>query len=102
MSGVEAGEGSGTAAEAIAPSPPLASPSTAGPIAHKREDTRRLLALGLAALLGVVGLLLIILTAEHEISLSDAKDLALAIYSPIVVLASTALGFYFGVQQDGR
>jgi hypothetical protein len=83
------------------PSPPLASPSTAGPLAEKREDTRRYLAVGLAVLLAVVGVLLIVLTAIHDLTLEEAKDLALAVYSPIVVLAGTALGFYFGVHQDG-
>lgn len=80
------------------PSSPLPSPTTV-PIAHKREDTRRFLAIGLAVLLGVVGILLIALTADKDLSYNEAKDLALAIYSPIVVLAGTALGFYFGVQQ---
>jgi hypothetical protein len=83
------------------PTPPLAAPSTV-PIPEKREHTRRHLAIGLTVLLGFVGLLLIALTAAHALSLEEAKDLALAIYSPIVVLASTALGFYFGTHQNGR
>lgn len=81
------------------PTPPLASPTTQ-PIQEKREDTRRYLAIGLAVLLAVVGLLLIALTADNDLTLEQAKDLALTVYSPIVVLAGTALGFYFGVHQN--
>jgi hypothetical protein len=80
------------------PTPPLSSPSTQ-PFEEKREDTRRYLAIGLAILLGIVALLLIALTADDDLTLGEAKDLALAIYSPIVVLTGTALGFYFGVHQ---
>jgi len=93
-----------------APGP--ASPSTPTPQAptlgdkydpaEHREHTRARLAGGLALLLAVVGILLIGLTAAKTISLSDAKDLAEVIFSPIVVLTGTALGFYFGVHQDGR
>lgn len=69
---------------------------------EKREVTRAQLASGLALLLAVVALLLIVLTADHDLTLGEAKDLALAIYSPIVVLTGTALGFYFGVHQSGK
>ena len=86
--------------------PPEAPPApTLGPkydpVEH-RERTRGRLAVGLAFLLAIVGLLLIVLTATHAISLNDAKDLAEVIFSPIVVLTGTALGFYFGVHQNGR
>jgi hypothetical protein len=81
------------------PTPPLESPSTQ-PLDEKREDTRRYLAIGLAILLAVVGILLIVLTATKALTLDEAKDLALTVYSPIVVLAGTALGFYFGVHQN--
>lgn len=67
-----------------------------------REQTRGRLAVGLAILLGIVGLLLIVLTAAKALTLDDAKDLAEAIFAPIVVLTGTALGFYFGVHQTGR
>ncbi len=43
-----------------------------------------------------------ILTAAGSLTLGEAKDLAEVIFSPIVVLTGTALGFYFGVHQDGR
>jgi hypothetical protein len=67
--------------------------------AEHREHTRAQLAEGLAVLLAVVAILLIVLTAAKAISISDAKDLAEVIFSPIVVLTGTALGFYFGVHQ---
>lgn len=70
--------------------------------AEKREVTRAQLASGLAILLGALALLLIGLTAASAISIGETKDLAAAIYSPIVVLTGTALGFYFGVHQSGR
>ncbi len=64
-----------------------------------REHTRARLAEGLAVLLAIVAILLIALTAAKCISVNDAKDLASVIFSPIVVLTGTALGFYFGVHQ---
>jgi fatty acid desaturase len=70
--------------------------------AEHREHTRARLAAGLAFLLAIVALLLITLTASGSLSLDTAKDLAAVIFSPIVVLTGTALGFYFGVHQDGR
>jgi hypothetical protein len=82
-----------------APKPPSTDPYDP---AEKREITRAQLASGLAVLLGVVGLLLIVLTAWGKLKLDETKDLADAIYSPIVVLTGTALGFYFGVHQGGR
>ena len=66
-----------------------------------REHTRARLAAGLAILLAVVGILLIVLTAANALSLEQAKDLAAVVFSPIVVLTGTALGFYFGVYQSG-
>lgn len=69
--------------------------------AEHREHTRARLAAGLAVLLAIVGVLLIVLTATGALSLNDAKDLAAVVFSPIVVLTGTALGFYFGVYQSG-
>jgi len=66
-----------------------------------REHTRARLAAGLAMLLAVVGILLVVLTACNALSLGEAKDLAAVVFSPIVVLTGTALGFYFGVYQSG-
>jgi hypothetical protein len=67
-----------------------------------REHTRGRLAVGLAILLGIVGILLIVLAAIDALTLGEAKDLAIVILSPIVVLTGTALGFYFGVYQSGN
>ncbi len=85
-------------------SPALPRQPTVGPynIAAAREQTRATLAGGLAVLLGIVALLLIGLTAFNALAIGDAKDLAEVIFNPIVVLTGTALGFYFGVHQDGR
>jgi hypothetical protein len=69
--------------------------------AEHREHTRARLAAGLALLLAVVGILLIVLTAADALTLEEAKDLAVVVLSPIVVLTGTALGFYFGVYQSG-
>jgi hypothetical protein len=100
------------ATSASAPEPPLeaSAPSTPAPAAptvgkpynqrEHREHTRARLAGGLAILLGIIGTLLICLTAAGSISLDDAKDLGLVVFSPIVVLTGTALGFYFGVLEN--
>jgi hypothetical protein len=69
--------------------------------AEHREHTRARLAAGLAVLLAIVGILLIVLTATKALTLDEAKDLAAVVFSPIVVLTGTALGFYFGVYQSG-
>ncbi len=66
-----------------------------------REQTRAKLAGGLAVLLGIMGILLIALTAAGTLTLEQAKDLAEVIFAPVVVLTGTALGFYFGVHQGG-
>lgn len=82
----------------IAPTTPSTEPYDP---AEKREITRAQLASGLAMLLGVLALLLIGLTAWGALTVDETKDLAAEIYSPIVVLTGTALGFYFGVHQGG-
>jgi len=87
---------------ATAPAPTREPTITKYSIPEAREQTRATLAGGLAVLLGIVGLLLMILTAAGSLTLGEAKDLAEVIFSPIVVLTGTALGFYFGVHQDGR
>jgi hypothetical protein len=71
------------------------------PIEH-REHTRAWLAGGLAVLLAILGVMLISMTAADALNLGEAKDLAAVIFSPIVVLTSTAVGFYFGVHHNGR
>ncbi|MFL5866026.1 MAG: hypothetical protein ACJ766_02890 [Thermoleophilaceae bacterium] len=61
-----------------------------------REKIRARLAQALAAALIVVVLSLIFLTAFDKLTVGDAKDLSLAILSPLTAIAGTALGFYFG------
>lgn len=90
-----------------APIPPAALPPVEPPQPGKsydpteaREKTRGRLAVGLAILLAIVALTLVSLVAANELSAEEAKDLGEIVFSPIVVLTGTALGFYFGVQQQ--
>jgi hypothetical protein len=61
-----------------------------------REKTRSRLALLLFALVAVVALSLIGLTAADALAEGTTKDLVAGILSPLIVLTGTALGFYFG------
>lgn len=61
-----------------------------------REKTRSQLAVGLLALLAIVALSLIGLTAWHKLAPDTTKDLIEGILSPLVAVTGTALGFYFG------
>jgi hypothetical protein len=61
-----------------------------------REETRSRLAQVLVALLVVVALSLVGLTAWGKLSIDQAKDLAGVVLSPLVAVTGTALGFYFG------
>jgi hypothetical protein len=62
----------------------------------RREKTRSELAIGLLALLAVVALSLIGLTAWHRLAPDTTKDLVEGILSPLIAVTGTALGFYFG------
>jgi hypothetical protein len=53
-------------------------------------------------LLAAVALLLVCLTAFNALSIADAKDLALAVLTPLVAITGAALGFYFGGPKDGN
>jgi hypothetical protein len=64
--------------------------------AKDREDARRRLAYSLLALLCFVAVSILLAEFTGLINLDEAKDLAVAIFSPIVALVGTALGFYFG------
>lgn len=88
--------------EVSEPSPGLPAATASYSPAEHREHTRAHLAIGLAVLLGFLAVLLIVLTAAGLLSLNDAKDLGLVVFSPIVVLTGTALGFYFGVLQGDK
>lgn len=61
-----------------------------------REKTRSRLAQGLLLLLAVVALALVVLTAVDLLSIDDAKDLGVAVFTPLVAVTGAALGFYFG------
>jgi hypothetical protein len=56
----------------------------------------------LVALLAVVSLALIICPAAGWIRIGEAKDLAVAVLTPLVAITGTALGFYFGGQKNGE
>ena len=68
----------------------------ASDLARDQEGARRRLAYSLIGLLALVVVLLLLGDFAHWIDVDEAKDLALAILSPVVVLAGTAIGFYFG------
>jgi hypothetical protein len=66
-----------------------------------RERTRSRLAQALVGALILVTLGLVVLTAFDAITVDEAKDLAVAVLSPLVAITGTALGFYFGGRKDG-
>ena len=70
--------------------------------APDRESTRSWLARALVLLLSIVSLGLIVGVASSWLSTEQAKDLALAVLSPLVALTGAALGFYFGGEQNPR
>jgi hypothetical protein len=55
----------------------------------------------LVALLVAVALCLVVFTATDLLSIDEAKDLAVAVLSPITVLTGTVFGFYFGGHRRG-
>lgn len=61
-----------------------------------RERARSWLAKALVCLLFVVALGLLIGVAGGKLTSQQAKDLSLAVLSPLVALTGAALGFYFG------
>jgi hypothetical protein len=62
----------------------------------EREKMRGRLALGLVALLAVVIVSSLVFIALNWATVADIKTLLDTIMSPLVALAGTALGFYFG------
>ena len=66
-----------------------------------REDTRRLLAMGLLVLVGVIALAAEAAVIFHAIAITDLSDLSV-IFTPIVTLAGAAFGFFFGQQSSHR
>ena len=67
----------------------------------ERELTRKRLALLLAAVVVLISLLLVVLTATNNLSITEAKELAGFVLSPLIGVTGTALGFYFGGHSAG-
>lgn len=65
-----------------------------------RESTRSWLAKALAWLLSATTISIVGLAAADLLSVNEATDLAQVVLSPLVAITGTALGFYFGGQQD--
>lgn len=51
-------------------------------------------------LLAVVALWLIVATTFGWLSLGEAKELASVVLAPLVAIAGTAIGFYFGGESN--
>jgi hypothetical protein len=68
--------------------------------ALQREDTRSRLALILIALLSVLALLLV-WVIDRQGGGDAAKLLVTGVFTPIIGIAGTVLGFYFGFQDKG-
>lgn len=66
-----------------------------------REKTRSRLAQILVWLLVVASLTLIGATAAGWLTLDEAKTLAGVVFSPLIAVTGTALGFYFGGRSAG-
>jgi len=67
-----------------------------------REKARFWLAKALVCLLITVSLGLIVCAAAGWLTTSQAKDMAIAVLSPLVALTGAALGFYFGGDDRGK
>ena len=65
-----------------------------------REEARKRVVYGLLGLYGAVVAALLAADFTGCISLAEAKDLALIVLSPTVVMIGAALGFYFGSHDD--
>ena len=76
---------------------PSAITAVSGDIAQQRENVRAELARWVMALLTVVAIGVAILVICKG---SSAEVLATALFTPVVGIAGTVLGFYFG-SQDG-
>jgi hypothetical protein len=66
-----------------------------------RERIRGAIAVGLVALLALIALGAIVLLATDTLSLDEVEGLLAAVFAPLLALAGTALGFYFGGQRRG-
>jgi hypothetical protein len=108
MAGGESGEGSGGQQDPTgvmvvsAPGRRGRRLEVGGQYDHRRdrEVTRSILALGLLLLLAIVSALLVVAVAAKWFTIDDAKDLALAILTPLIALTGAAIGFYFGGKDE--
>lgn len=75
------------------PPPPIA-------IEVSRERVRGVLAIFLLSLLGLVILTLLLAAIADWLTTTEVKDLLEPLITPLVALAGTALGFYFGRATD--
>jgi hypothetical protein len=61
-----------------------------------QEKTRARLAIGLLLLLAIVVFVLLGAALSHRMNVAEIKDLAAVLLGPLVALAGSATGFYFG------
>lgn len=64
-----------------------------------RERIRGAVAVGLIALLGIIAIGSFVLLSTDTLSLDEVEGLLTALFSPLLALTGTALGFYFGGQR---
>lgn len=65
-----------------------------------REKLRGQIAISVLALLGSMVVGPFVLIGFHVLSLSEVKELLTITYGPIITLAGTAMGFYFGASKS--
>ena len=65
-----------------------------------REKLRGKIAIGVLSLLGTMVVGPFVLIGCHALGLAEVKDLLTITYGPIVTLAGTAMGFYFGASKS--
>jgi hypothetical protein len=66
-----------------------------------RERIRGAIAVGLVILLASIAVGSIVLLATDALTLDEVEGLLTALFAPLLALAGTALGFYFGGQRRG-
>lgn len=66
------------------------------------NDTRRRITYALLLLLAVVVCTSLALVGSHQVSSADMNELLDRLFTPLVALAGTALGFYFGERRRDR
>jgi hypothetical protein len=64
-----------------------------------REKIRGAVAVGLIVLLGVIAIGSFVLLSTDTLTLDEVEGLLTALFTPLLALTGTALGFYFGGQR---